>query len=253
MAEQAALANGKGAGVGSATLESPQRPRDGDPQDAVTKQVERLPPPLGNMQRPACLTSPTGLRQAMMIRHAVRHRTGGLAGTGGLAMPAKDERRRLYYYRPRAIAFAVLGATLAVGFLAIIPGAVETPHNTMNVAIGSVLVVVVLVAIVRLVRCVVLADDDGVTVRNPLRTYRIVWRDITGIGEGVFSYGAAGAVNTGWIPEISRASGRRVRVHALTSFRRRPTSYADNVINELLDYRAMRTHNDRPIEKPDLS
>jgi len=164
-------------------------------------------------------------------------------------MAADSQARCVYYSRARVIALALFGVFVVVLFVTSLPTAIAAPHNTVNLIIGSVLFVVTVIAIVRLIRCVVIADAGGLTVRNPLRTYRIAWRDVYGIDQGFFSFGSGGAVGTGRIVQIALSADRKVRAHALATYiggSRNKAGYTDRVIEELTR-RAVRIQNQQTV------
>jgi hypothetical protein len=146
-------------------------------------------------------------------------------------VPADSELRRVYFSKARltwylvAIAFVVILVVIAFG----------NGKGTGNEVIGAVLAFVVLVALVRWAAAAVIAGDD-LTVRNPLRTYRIAWSEIERIYQDGYSFGLGAPAS---IVAVKRKDGQVVRASALITYvkspRRHSRRYSDEVIADLLD------------------
>ncbi len=148
-------------------------------------------------------------------------------------MSADPQSRRVYYSKARAAGY-LLGAAFVV-FVAVVAamGGKGTGNQVGAIVVGCVVVALFL----RWAACAVIADGDGVTVRNPLRTYHIAYDQIADIHNA--AYTAAPMVSgTGGIVAIQLKDGRTVRASALITYiaspRRRTRRYADTVINDLL-------------------
>jgi hypothetical protein len=135
-------------------------------------------------------------------------------------MSSHDTNRRVYYSRPRAAAYLL--ATAFVVFIAVVAavGAKATGGQVGAIVGGCVVAALLL----RWAACAVIVDGDGVTVRNPLRTYRIAYDQI----ESVTTVGYTLALNSSnsSIVAIKLKNGRTVRPSALITYiagRRRRT------------------------------
>jgi hypothetical protein len=130
----------------------------------------------------------------------------------------------------RGTALLVLGGIcLAVGAWFIVDALGGLGHKGERVGVGVTLVLGVLV-VAAAIRPALVADDDGVLVRNPFRSIRVPWSRVTG-----FSVRYALDVDTGdrayssWA--VSRPSWRRE--HGIVAGSRRSAVYADEVAEEL--------------------
>ena len=146
-------------------------------------------------------------------------------------MSADSQSRRVYYSKARLIWYLVV--TAFVVFLAVI--AIPNAKGTGNAVAGIVAACLVVAGLLRWAACAVIADDE-LTVRNPLRTYRIAWSDIGRIYQDGYTYGTVGT--TGTIVAIKLKAGQVVRASALITYvsspRRNARRYSDEIIDELL-------------------
>lgn len=148
-------------------------------------------------------------------------------------MSSHDSNRRVYYSRARAAGFLV--ATAFVVFVAIVGAAgAKGTGGQVGAIVGGCIVAALLL---RWAACAVIADGDGVTVRNPLRTYRIGYDQIAGIS--TVGYSGTGNAATQSVVAIKLKDGDTVRASALITYvsgrRRRGHRYSDDVINDLLE------------------
>lgn len=155
-------------------------------------------------------------------------------------MTSHDSNRRVYYSRARAAGFLVAAAFVV--FVAVVGAAgANGTGGQVGAIVGGCIVAALLL---RWAACAVIAEGDGVTVRNPLRTYRIAYDQIAGVS--TVGYTGLGSAATQSVVAIKLKDGDTVRASALITYvsgrRRRGHRYADEVINELLD----RTHHASP-------
>lgn len=147
-------------------------------------------------------------------------------------MSADSQSRRVYYSKARVTWYLV--ATAFVVIMAVI--AISGANGTGNEVIAIVLACIVVALLLRWAACAVIADGNGLTVRNPLRTYRVAWSDIERIYQDGYTYGTVGT--TGTIVALKLKDGRVVRASALITYvkspRRNARRYSDGIIDELL-------------------
>jgi hypothetical protein len=150
-------------------------------------------------------------------------------------MTSHDSDRRVYYSRARAAGY-LLGTAFVV-FVAVVAaaGAKGTGGQVGSIVVGCVVAALLL----RWAACAVIADRDGVTVRNPLRTYRIAYGKIENISIAGYT-GTPMVSGNGGIVAIKLKDGSSVRASALITYVASPGRnrhrYAHTVINELLEH-----------------
>ncbi|HEX3688736.1 MAG TPA: hypothetical protein VHV28_03540 [Solirubrobacteraceae bacterium] len=146
-------------------------------------------------------------------------------------MSADAQSRRVYYSKARLTWYLVAAAFVV--FIAAI--AIPNASGTGNAIIAIVVACIVVAGLLRWAACRVIAEDE-LTVRNPMRTYRIAWSDIERIYHDGYSYGTIGTLGT--IVAFKLKEGRVVRASALITYvqspRRSARRYSDTVIDELL-------------------
>ncbi len=106
------------------------------------------------------------------------------AGSSKTAAMSSDA--RFYYSRARRVGYLLFVLSLCVlGWLGVVGASSESDFD--NPPIEIVLVCVVVVSLIALLRGAfghVRVDQQGLKIRNPLRTYHVPWRDFEGIGFG---------------------------------------------------------------------
>jgi hypothetical protein len=124
-----------------------------------------------------------------------------------------------------ALAVLLVASTVA--------GVKGTGTKVIVIVVGCLLVAVLM----RWTACAVIADRDGLTVRNPLRTYRIAYGQIAGISQGAYTAGPT-VSGAGGVVAIKLKDGTTVRASALITYiaspRKNVRRYSDGVIADLL-------------------
>ncbi|MGH2894577.1 MAG: PH domain-containing protein [Solirubrobacteraceae bacterium] len=148
-------------------------------------------------------------------------------------MTSHDSNRRVYYSRARAA-----GYLLATAFVVFVAVAAATGAKGTGGQVGAIVAGCAVAALLlRWAACAVIADADGLTVRNPLRTYRIAYDQIANISTVGYT-GTLMVAGNGGIVAIERKDGRTVRASALITYlasgRRRARRPGNPVISELL-------------------
>jgi hypothetical protein len=156
-------------------------------------------------------------------------------------MTSHDSNRRVYYSRARAA-----GYLLATAFVVLVAVAAATGAKATGGQVGAIVGGCVVAALLlRWAACAVIAGVDGLTVRNPLRTYRIAYDQIANISTVGYT-GTPMVSGSGGIVAIELKDGSTVRASALITYiarRQRRTGRPGNpVISELLE----RTHQASP-------
>lgn len=152
-------------------------------------------------------------------------------------MTDHDSNRRVYYSRARAAVYLL--ATAFVVFVAVVAatGAKGTGRQIGVIVAGCAAAALFL----RWAACAVIADGDGLTVRNPLRTYRTAYDQIANISTVGYT-GTPMVGGSSAIVAIALKDGRTVRASALITYvdsQRRRAGRArqggNPVISELLE------------------
>lgn len=143
-----------------------------------------------------------------------------------------DGDRRVYYSKARAAAFLSLAVLIAFFAVVAVAGAQGTGGKVAAIVLGCAGAA----GFLRSAACAVIADGNGVTVRNPLRTYRIAYDQIAHVS----TVGHIGvSAGTKSIVEIKLKDGSTVRPSALITYvsgtwRRRHGRYSDSVVTDLM-------------------
>jgi hypothetical protein len=146
-------------------------------------------------------------------------------------MTSQDSNRRVYYSKARAAAFLALAVLVVFVAVVAATGAKGTGGQVGAIVAGCIGAALLL----RWAACVVIAGADGVTVRNPLRTYRFAYDQIAHVSTVGYT-GTSPATQS--IVAIKLKDGRTVRASALITYvagRWRRTHQPPNpVIDDLL-------------------
>jgi hypothetical protein len=148
-------------------------------------------------------------------------------------MTSHDSNRRVYYSKARAA-----GYLLATAFVVFVAAVAATGAKGTGRQVGVIVAGCVAAALcLRWAACAVIADGDGLTVRNPLRTYRIAYDQIANISTAAHM-GMPMVAGNGVIVAIELKDGRTVRASALITYLRSARSRrlrpGNPVISELL-------------------
>jgi hypothetical protein len=147
-------------------------------------------------------------------------------------MTSHDSNRRVYYSRARAAGYLLASAFVVLVAVVAAAGAKATGGQVGAIVGGCVVAALLL----RWAACAVIADGDGLTVRNPLRTYRIAYDQIAHVSTVGYT-GASPATQS--IVAIKLKDGSTVRASALITYVagrwRRTRRPPDPVINDLLE------------------
>lgn len=138
-------------------------------------------------------------------------------------MTADSQSRKVYFSKLRVgfLAFYVALVVLAAVLI------VSNVDSTTTDVIAIVVALLLLAGFGRYMSCRVIADNDAVTVRNPLRSYRIAWSDIAEIHQYKRRY----AQTTRTLVAFRLRNDQSV--HAVSVIGYFSTSYPKSVIAEL--------------------
>jgi hypothetical protein len=101
-------------------------------------------------------------------------------------------------------------------------GALQSPATPTQLTVAWMTGVAALTVwgVARAWRMTLYIDDEGLAIRNPLRTYRASWLEILRLRDGLFDTGEGGGDR--WVLEVVRPDGRVIKAIATVRWQGRP-------------------------------